>query len=94
MAVPAVHHAKSDADVVLAPHTIQAPDPGVRGPYPVRTLAYGSGTDRRRAVYRDSVAVKTATVDASPFVTLEPTDTRVPSLPACVGTLRAGAEPC
>ena len=68
----AVSLAKSDADVVLARHTIQAPDPGVRGPYAVRTLTYGSGTDRRRAAYRDSVAVKTATVDASPFVTIEP----------------------
>ncbi len=57
--------AKDDSGVVLARHTIQAPDPTARGPYAVKMLYYGSGTDRRRAVYRDSVAVKTRTVDAS-----------------------------
>ncbi|HEU4629191.1 MAG TPA: hypothetical protein VFS08_05575, partial [Gemmatimonadaceae bacterium] len=67
---PALKLARDDSAVVLAHHTIQAPDPTARGPYAVRTLYYGSGTDRRRAVYRDSVAVKTAVVDASPFVSL------------------------
>jgi dienelactone hydrolase len=69
---PALKLARDDSAVVLAHHTIQAPDPTTRGPYAVRTMYYGSGTDRRRPEYRDSVAVKTAVVDASPFVSLSP----------------------
>jgi dienelactone hydrolase len=69
---PALKLARDDSAVVLAHHTIQAPDPTARGPYAVRTTYYGSGTDRRRPEYRDSVAVKTAVVDASPFVSLSP----------------------
>lgn len=68
---PALKLARDDSALVLAHQTIQAPDPALGGPYAVRTLAYGSGTDRRRAVYRDSAAVRTPTVDASPFVSLE-----------------------
>jgi dienelactone hydrolase len=64
--------AKDDADVVLARQSLTAPDPAARGPYGVRTLTYGSGTDRRRAGYRDSVTMKTRSVDASPFVSMEP----------------------
>lgn len=67
----ALRLARDDSAAVLAHHTIQASDPGANGPYAVRSLAYGSGVDRRRAVYRDSVAVRTGTVDASPFVSLE-----------------------
>ena len=62
--------AKDDSDVVLARHSLQAAHPAERGPHEVRTLYYGSGTDKRRAVYRDSVAFRTPTVDASPFVSL------------------------
>ncbi len=60
----------SDAASVLAQHTIDAPDPGARGTYPVLTLYYGSGTDRRRAEYRDSVTIVTSSVDASALVDL------------------------
>ena len=64
--------ARDDSDVVLARQTLALPDPPERGPYAVRTLTYGSGTDRRRRTFRDSVAVRTASVDASPFVSMEP----------------------
>jgi dienelactone hydrolase len=64
--------ARDDADVVLAHQSLAAPDPGARGPFAVRTLTYGSGTDRRRAGFRDSVAMRTTSVDASPFVSMEP----------------------
>lgn len=48
-------------------------DPGAAGPYRVAMLAYGSGTDKRRGRYRgDSVAYRTASVDASPFAKMEP----------------------
>lgn len=57
--------ATDDSPVVLAGHTLDAPDPSRRGDHVVRTLYYGSGTDRRRAEYRDSVAIRTATVDGS-----------------------------
>ena len=35
-------------------------------------MYYGSGTDKRRAEFRDSVTIKTKTVDASPFVSAPP----------------------
>jgi len=44
---------------------ITLPDPSAIGPYTVRTLYYGSGTDKRRTEFRDSVQLKTAPVDAS-----------------------------
>ena len=47
---------------------LAAPDPSVKGPHAVRFLYYGSGTDRRRPEYRDSVTLKTPTVDATPFL--------------------------
>lgn len=57
--------ARDDSAIVLARQLISAPDPGVRGPLSVRSLYYGSGTDRRRIEFRDSVTIRTATVDAS-----------------------------
>jgi dienelactone hydrolase len=60
--------APSDAGRVLATRTLDAPHPADPGRYTVRTLTYGSSTDRRRAEYRDSVTYRTASVDASPFV--------------------------
>jgi dienelactone hydrolase len=59
-----------DSEVVLAGHRLDAPDPARPGPHQVRRLYYGSGTDRRRAEFRDSVALETTTVDASKFVSL------------------------
>ena len=63
---------KDDSPVVLAHQLLKAPNPGEKGPYAVKLLYYGSGTDKRRAVFRDSVTIKTKTVDASPFVSMEP----------------------
>ncbi len=60
-----------DSPTVLAYQALDAPRPSDAGAYAVRTLYYGSGTDQRRAVYRDSVAFRTTPVDASPFVSLE-----------------------
>ena len=57
--------AKDDSPVVLARQRITAPDPSARGTYAVKTLYYGSGTDLRRVEYRDSVSLKTTTVDGS-----------------------------
>jgi dienelactone hydrolase len=61
-----------DSKVVLAHQLIDAPNPADRGPYAVKTLYYGSGTDKRRRYYRDSVAIKTKAVDASAFVSMNP----------------------
>ena len=63
---------KDDSPVVLSHQLIAAPDPGEKGTFAVRTLYYGSGTDKRRAAFRDSVTIRTKTVDASPFVSMEP----------------------
>jgi dienelactone hydrolase len=50
-----------------APAQLAAPNPADPGSYPVKFLTYGSGTDIRRPEYGRSVAIKTPTVDASPF---------------------------
>ena len=63
---------KDDSPVVLSHQSITAPNPGQPGTYTVRTLVYGSGTDKRRAAFRDSVALKTKTVDGSPMVSAPP----------------------
>lgn len=60
--------APSDAPQVLANRSITAPHPGQPGVYGVSKLYYGSGSDKQRAEYRDSVAYKTSAVDASAFV--------------------------
>ena len=59
-----------DSRTVLTHTSIAAPNPGDRGPYSVRTLYYGSGTDRQRRVFRDSVTLRTPAVDASRFATV------------------------
>jgi|LauGreDrversion4_2_1035121.scaffolds.fasta_scaffold00131_18 dienelactone hydrolase len=58
----------SDADRVLTGVQLEAPNPGLPGPLPVAAFHYGSGTDRRRAAYRDSVTVRTTPVNATPFL--------------------------
>ena len=55
---------RDDSPTVLSHQTIMAPNPGDRGTFTVRTMYYGNGTDKQRAVYRDSVTLKTRTVDA------------------------------
>jgi len=63
---------KDDSPVVLSHQLISAPNPGEKGSFAVKTMYYGSGTDKRRAEFRDSVTIKTKTVDGSPFVSAEP----------------------
>ena len=64
--------APNDASRTLANRTITAPNPGDTGPLAVRTLYYGSGGDKHRAEYRDSLTYRTRTVDASPYARMEP----------------------
>ncbi|HEY4130708.1 MAG TPA: hypothetical protein VGM50_08820 [Gemmatimonadaceae bacterium] len=63
---------KDDSPVVLSHQLITAPNPGEKGSFAVKTMYYGSGTDKRRKEFRDSVTIKTRTVDATPFVTATP----------------------
>ncbi|HEY3488822.1 MAG TPA: hypothetical protein VGK27_01725 [Candidatus Deferrimicrobiaceae bacterium] len=44
------------------------PFPGDPGSYPVKTLTYGTGTDRHRPEYGAGVSIRTRTVSGSPFV--------------------------
>ncbi|MGE0438918.1 MAG: alpha/beta hydrolase family protein [Gemmatimonadales bacterium] len=60
--------ARDDSATVLARQAIDAPDPTVAGQLAVRSLYYGSGTDRHRPEYRDSVAIRTRPVDGSKLV--------------------------
>ena len=60
----------SDAATVLSGHHLDHPNPALPGPHDVLTLYYGSGTDRNRAEYRDSVTIVTQPVDASKLVSL------------------------
>jgi hypothetical protein len=47
---------------------INAPDPSLEGTYQYRTYFYGSGNDKRRKEYGESVDFKTKPVDGNPFV--------------------------
>ena len=62
--------APSDAATVLSHQVLDAPYPAAPGAHAVRTLYYGSGTDRQRPEFRDSVAIRTPTVDASKLIDL------------------------
>ncbi len=57
--------AQDDSPTVLSHQDISAPNPADIGPYRVRTLFYGSGKDRRRAEFRDSVTLRTGRVNAT-----------------------------
>ncbi len=59
--------ARDDSPVVLSQKLLNAPDPSVKGSFAVRSLYYGSGSDKQRAIYRDSVALKTAVVNGAKF---------------------------
>jgi dienelactone hydrolase len=61
---------ESDHPTVLAHQVLDAPNPAEPGPHTVATLYYGSGTDKNRPEYRDSVTIVTPTVDASKLVDL------------------------
>jgi dienelactone hydrolase len=60
---------ESDADVVLDTRAIRGPSPAERGPFGVGYLTYGSGTDRNRGGFADSVAIVTDSVDGSDLLT-------------------------
>lgn len=62
--------ATDDSAAVLAHQTLTAPNPADKGAYAVKQLTYGSGTDKQRPEYREGVAIKTKTVDVSPFATI------------------------
>jgi dienelactone hydrolase len=62
---------RDDSGVVLARQALNAPNPAEPGPYRVRHLYYGSGSDIRRPYFKDSVTIKTATVDGSKLVSTE-----------------------
>jgi len=57
--------ARDDSPTVLAHQTLVASNPADRGPYTVATLYYGSGHDKQRAIYRDSVALRTHAVNGA-----------------------------
>ena len=61
---------ESDHEEVLAYQGLNAPNPAEPGDHRVLTLYYGSGRDKNRAEYRDSVTITTGTVDASKLVDL------------------------
>jgi len=61
---------KDDSAEMLSRQTITAPNPADTGPHTVKTLFYGSGTDKQRAEFRTGVAIKTKTVDVSPFASV------------------------
>lgn len=59
---------RSDAERVLANVTITAPNPAEPGTYEVGAFTYGSGTDKRRRAFRDSVLIRTRPVNGTPFL--------------------------
>lgn len=59
---------RSDAERVLATTTLDAPNPAEPGSFQVGYFTYGSGTDKRRAAFRDSVTVRTRSVNGTPFL--------------------------
>jgi dienelactone hydrolase len=61
---------KDDSAEVLSKQTITAPNPAERGPHTVKTMFYGSGTDKQRPEYRTGVTIKTKAVDVTPFATV------------------------
>jgi dienelactone hydrolase len=61
----AAHLVQPGAAEPLAKAPISAPDPSQPGPFSVKTLSYGSGTDRRRPEYAAAAGIRTEPVDAS-----------------------------
>jgi dienelactone hydrolase len=50
------------------PEHIEAPSPAQRGPYKIRSLTYGSGSDRHRPEYGEDAALITKPVNGLPFI--------------------------
>jgi len=63
------HLVKVKAGAPVSVPQITAADPGQPGPYHVLALTYGSGKDRWRPEYGRHAALRTKSVDATPFVT-------------------------
>jgi len=61
------HLVDFEADPV-EPGLLDAPDPSTPGSYPVATLTYGSGSDRRRPEFSAGVTLLTDPVDARAFL--------------------------
>lgn len=55
---------RDDSHEVLSRQLLDAPNPSDPGPLGVRTLYYGRGDDRHRTEFRDSVTLKTRSVNA------------------------------
>lgn len=68
----ALKFSKDDSATVLSYQTITAPNPSLPGAFKVRTMYYGSGTDKQRKEFKDSVTYKTKPVDVSPYATIAP----------------------
>jgi len=68
---------KDDSAVVLSSQTITAEDPADTGSFVVKTLFYGSGTDKQRPEYGKTVDITTTAVDVSPFATVSGTQAKV-----------------
>ena len=66
----ALELAPDDSHEVLSRHLLDAPSPLDRGTLQVESLYYGSGNDKNRSEYRDSLAFNTPRVDASKLVDL------------------------
>lgn len=66
----ALELAPDDSPTVLSRHLLDAPSPLDLGPLDVQALYYGSGNDKNRSEYRDSVTFTTGSVDASKLVSL------------------------
>lgn len=56
---------RDDSETVLSRLTVLAENPSHRGTFAVQRLFYGSGTDKNRPEFRDSVTLKTRAVDGS-----------------------------
>jgi dienelactone hydrolase len=63
--------ARNDAETVLSRQLLTAPNPALTGSFPVKRMFYGSGSDKNRAEFRDSVTIKTKAVDMSKFVSAD-----------------------
>ena len=57
--------ARDDSPTVLSQTLLGAANPAERGSFTVATMYYGSGKDKQRAIYRDSVTLKTKPVDGA-----------------------------
>ena len=66
----ALELAPDDSHEVLSRHLLEAPSPLEPGSLQVNSLYYGSGGDKNRAEYRDSLAFIAPRVDASKLVDL------------------------